>query len=366
MKREFEFHAADREQALQAMDYAACAMLPSFSLHLHRLGGQQLTGLLRQGFTAHGGFFPHAQLRAHRSTVTTDPLGRQAVLSPAVTYLCSAKQANDVICVAAEIGALLRRQLGERRDAGSAIWVYQRWINSHFQYRSTGQAEDHTAVGMLLNRSGVCQGIAALTLLVLPHLGLKVQYVAGQGGGEEGWQPHGWNVIWDGKEWIHADFTFGMSCLLTPTTKSELGRRLFVRNHRWEEGLYHPEALTRRQKAMERLRQSTVALRANDCRCVLGGVSLTAPKPLLIGNEAQGHWIDLQSILRLLGGGCEYVPGQDLLRFCLGGQQWVVPEGASYLGGPEGYFSVALLRRLPLSLQGERDALALRFGGEAP
>ncbi len=50
-----------------------------------------------------------------------------------------------------------------------------------FHLQKTGATRDHAAVGLLQTRQGVCQAIAALSMVILPHLGILARYVCGEG-----------------------------------------------------------------------------------------------------------------------------------------------------------------------------------------
>lgn len=63
--------------------------------------------------------------------------------------MSTAKEVNDVRCVAAEIGEILHSRLNGRNTLNNAIHEYQKWINEFFDYKNTGSINDHTAIGLL-------------------------------------------------------------------------------------------------------------------------------------------------------------------------------------------------------------------------
>lgn len=366
------------EAAEAALDYARIAMLPQFSVTYtpkipfpaNRDDLRQTLERMNDIYQKEVGDFPAAQQRAYEGSCSMSPFVRKTQLDVTADYFTSSKDANDLICVAAEIGAKLKEQVGDRPTLQRIIHVYQKWINSTFRYERTGRPEDHSAVALMRSRTGVCQAIAALTVLVLPHMGLLTQYISGQGGGREGLAPHAWNVVRvpapgndpaleDQMQWYHVDFTFGMNGA-TPHTLNPVSTLSFQATHAWDEEVYTQSYLNHCLHKANILRGADILLHENKNSWQLGGITVTSPRPVLTGNARQGHWIDLFTLLRFLGGGCEYVPHEDRLRICLHNRQYLVENGSYYLDGPEGYLKVSVLRHLPLQIFGTEKALALK------
>lgn len=374
------------EAAADAIAYARTAMLPAFtvtctppppfSFKRNDLRRQmedplsQLQETLFSVFQEPVGSFAAAQQYSCGGSCQMDPFSRKTRLDAAIEYFTSSKEANDLICLAAEIGMELRSKLGQRPTVEKIIHVYQRWINTTFRYAETGQIEDHSAAALIRSRSGVCQAIAALTVLVLPHLGLLTRYISGLGRGSDGLGRHAWNLIRvaspshsaaaaDPLQWYHVDFTFGMNCP-TPHTLTPISALAFEKTHQWDAAAVSPELLHRQFREEERLRGAQIRMKANDPRWQLGEITITSPSPLLVGSSSCCHWIGLSAVLRFLGGGCEYLPAENRLRICLGHRQYLVENGSCYLGGPEGYLSVSILRHLPVQIFGAEDTLSIK------
>ena len=381
------------EAAENALHYARTAMLPAFSvtytpkipLSLNRDDLQRtldytlapynaalrLQEQLGQLFRKEVGDFSAAQQHTYQSSSHMYPFVRKACLEVAADYFTSAKDANDLVCLAAEIGSKLKEQLGSHPTVEKIIHVYQKWINTTFRYESTGRPEDHSAVSLMRRRTGVCQAIAALTVLVLPHLGLHTLYISGQGGGREGLAPHAWNLIRvpaagtdpaleDQLPWHHVDFTFGMNDF-TPHTLTSRSAQAFSATHAWNEAFCTQTVLNRCLRQAKALQSADITLHENKPGWQLGDISVTSPRAILIGSEAQGHWVDLLTLLRFLGGGCEYIPSENRLRIVLHDRQFLVDNGRAYLGGPEGYLKVSVLQHLPLRLFGTARDLHVRW-----
>ena len=119
-------------------------------------------------------------------------------------------------------------------DPERLIRAYQQTLRAHFVYRQTGAATDYSAYHLALNGHGVCQAFAALTLMVLPRLGIPCRYVRGTAGTRWDNGPHAWNLLFlPGRAPIHADFTFGLNRSETPTTATEWERCAFRTDHHW-------------------------------------------------------------------------------------------------------------------------------------
>lgn len=355
--------------AEDALEYARTAMLPAFSITcdppLLRL--QELMGNI---YGKESGSFSTAQLRSYTSSFRMYPLARRTRLDATADHFTPAKDTNDLICVAAEIGAKLKAHLGERPTLQRIIHVYQKWINATFHYQRTGQAEDHSAIALMRSRTGVCQAIAALTVLVLPHLGLLTRYVSGQGGGREGLAPHAWNVIRvpapgcdpaleEQLQWYHVDFTFGMN-RPTPNTLTPRSTLAFSLTHAWDTERFTNAFFNACCRRENTLRSAAIVLQENSCRWQLGNIILKSPRPVLKGSEQQGHWIDLFTLLRFLGGGCEYLAGENRLRVCLQDRQYLIENGSYYLGSSGGYLKISILRHLPLQISRTQNGLSAK------
>ena len=386
-----DLHVTTMEAAEDALAYARTAMLPAFSVtytpkipfptnredlrqslnytlapYSGMLRLQELMGEIYQQAV---GTFSAAQQRAYEGNCQMYTFVRKSQLDAAVDYFTSAKDTNDLICVAAEIGTKLRAQLGDRPTVQRIIHVYQKWINATFRYENTGRPEDHSAFALMRDRTGVCQAIAALTVLVLPYLGLHTQYIAGQGGGREGLGPHAWNLIRvpavgndpaleDQLQWYHVDFTFGMNGV-TPHTLNPRSAMAFATTHVWDEELSQTYLNHCRHKELA-MRCAEIVLRENKDSWQLGDISVTTPRPMLVGNDQQGHWIDLFTLLRFLGGGCEYIAHENRLRICLNDRQYLVDNGRYYLDGPGGYLKVSILRHLPVQIFARGNAYSMK------
>lgn len=68
--------------------------------------------------------------------------------------------------------------------------------------------ESYTAYGLLVNKSGVCQGYAELMDRLLKASGIESRIVIGEAKDETGWISHAWNIVKIGGEYYHLDATW--------------------------------------------------------------------------------------------------------------------------------------------------------------
>jgi len=85
-------------------------------------------------------------------------------------------------------------------------------IIGNVKYDDSGKQIDHDALGPLLNKSGVCDGISKLAVLVFDRIGIQSKMVVGDlciGGCNQG--PHAWNKVRIDGEWYNLDITQDLS-----------------------------------------------------------------------------------------------------------------------------------------------------------
>lgn len=305
-----------------------------------------------------GGCFSESQLRLTSNTYKVSSCNNASIIANR-KYMCSTKEANDVRCVAAEIGEILRAKLKGKTTFENALRVYQKWINQFFEYKNTGSINDHTAIGLLTNRTGVCQAIASMTVLIFPYLGFPTQYVSGNACGGSAWGLHAWNAILYNNYWIHVDFTFGVKSLFPPNTLTSINRRAFLLNHSWDENVYSGNSLTGSQTLFDQIKKSKIELFENRKTLIIGNVVIQSEVPIMIGNCQDGHWIALFRLLPLIGGSCEYLPDRNQIRICLCNHQKLIEQADRYMTGSQGYVSVSIIREFADILEGNDKSITI-------
>ena len=289
------------------------------------------------------GSFAGAQLSQFSIQMTSDPFGRFSKLLINARYFSSPKEFNDLICVSAEIAGLLNKTVRNRSDDLEKIYIFDRWVRKNFEYRSTSQIEDHTAIDLLKNRSGVCQAIAALAVLVLSYMGVKVLYVSGEGKGNGGWGPHAWNSAYINGQWIHMDFTFSMNSLRLPCTKSGIEEKFFVKTHRWDKKEYSSRSMDVKWKSICWNKEKEVNIIVNAESCRINGVEVKFSSKLLV-KDGNRILVDLVSIIRLMGGGIEWIPNTGTINVCVCNKRIILKGALKHFH--DGFFDQMVLNHI--------------------
>jgi hypothetical protein len=83
----------------------------------------------------------------------------------------------------------------------------------HFKYDYTFGEEAFTPLGLVLNGTAVCEGIAKFTKLALNYLGVKSLVVSGKGKNpeHERSEGHAWNIVMINDKTYHLDVTFDLT-----------------------------------------------------------------------------------------------------------------------------------------------------------
>ena len=293
-------------------------------------------------FLEGGERFANAQLSAYSTQMMVDPFGRNCQVNIDAKYMCTGKQLNDFTCCAAEIGELLKRKTAECRNLYEKTLVFDRWVKSHFSYEDNDVITDHSAINLLQSREGVCQAIAALAVKVLPYMGLETVYISGKGNGLHGWGRHAWNAVLIGNRWVHVDFTFSLNSLVLPSTKSNLEMKLVRASHRWDSKIYGDESLNYRRKLQEELQHEEIKMVINSPVCVINGVEIENTNAVLLRKEGC-LWVDIMSLVRILGGSCEVILNADEMNVCLPKQRTVIKNISEYMRGV--YFDIEVLKQ---------------------
>lgn len=289
------------------------------------------------------GSFAVAQLSQFSLQMIADPFGRFSRVLISSRYFSTPKELNDLICVSAEIACLLNKNVRDHRNEFEKIYLFDKWVRNNFEYKSTSQIEDHTAIDLLKNRSGVCQAIAATAVLVLSYMGIKVLYVTGEGKGSQGWGPHAWNAVKINDRWMYVDFTFSMNSLRLPSTKSGIEEKFFVKTHRWDKKEYSDRSMDSKWKSICWKKEDGININVKADDCCINGVEVRFSSKLLI-NDGNRILVDLVSIIRLLGGGIELISSTGTINVC-GFSKRIVLKGA-FKYFHDGYFDQTVLSHI--------------------
>lgn len=286
------------------------------------------------------GSFATAQLSGYSLRLISDPFGRFSKVLVNSRYFSNTKELNDLICICAEIAELLNLKVRESNNTLEKINLFDKWVSDNFEYKNTNQVEDHTAIELLKNRSGVCQAIAAIAVLVLSYMGEKVLYISGEGKGKNGWGLHAWNAVKINGQWTHVDFTFSMNSLRLPCTKSEIEEMMFKLVHRWDINEFCEHSMENKWKNIYWQFGEKTDIYINDSKCCINGINVQFEEPLII-HYKQNKYIDIAGIIQLLGGGIEMIPPSDIVNICVCNKRYVIKNALKNYNN--GYFDSRIL-----------------------
>lgn len=126
------------------------------------------------------------------------------------------------------------------------------YIVKNTVYSTDTVLSPHSAVAVLKEHKGVCQGYALLALKMLRELGVETLYVVG----EVHTGPHAWNLVKVNGEWYHLDTTWNDP---VPDRGNAVRYRYFLvddetmkMDHQWEEGNY-PKATSKTYAFMSKM-----------------------------------------------------------------------------------------------------------------
>lgn len=294
-----------------------------FSCHLHK----DVQDGINAVFSSTSGFFPAAQIRAYSSRMLYNPFGFSTNVHLDAVYMSSEKERNDFICVAAEISELLIQKCGVGASDFMKVRVFADWVRKYFTYKNNGVYQDHSAAELLKNRTGVCQAISALACVVLPYMGLRTQYVTGEGKGAGGWGCHSWNMVFIENRWIHIDFTFGMNSIGIPMTEGMINKKIFMSTHKWDKKVFSESATETKYKLNSPFLSAKVILYLNRKYFEIDGVKIYTGT-IVYYKSNNATWIKFYELVKYLGGGCEYNVGKDELQVCAANRRYSI-KGAS-------------------------------------
>lgn len=349
MNQIIEMNVSTPEQFIQAIRLSQNIFADQTIINVLNHGesfarASELTSDIQYGVTTlyhnTAGSFAGAQLSQLSMQMISNPFGKFSKLIINAKYFSNPKELNDLICVSAEIASLLNKKTRNQGDEFEKIYLFDKWVRNTFEYKNTNQIEDHTAINLLRNQQGVCQAIAAIAVLVLSYMGVKVLYVTGEGKGTSGFGPHAWNVVKINGRWIHLDFTFSMNSLRLPSTKSKIEEKFFVKTHRWDTKEYSNGSMDSKWKSIYLKNDDKININVKSDSCCINGVKVRFSSKLII-KDGNRILVDLASIVRLLGGGIELIPDTGAINICVCNKR-IILRGA-FKHFYDGYFDQTVL-----------------------
>lgn len=351
------FNVSSAKGLSDAILMAQNAMLNEFTIYVTNenrnfatLEIDEIKELTQYMLSSEFGNFPNSQMLKTKITYIPKPLIKSMTIEVNVSYMCGLKDANELRCLSAMIASAIRQELGKSYDIWEAVEAYQKFINKYFVYQNTGNLKEHTTINFLKTGKGVCQAIASLATLVLPLLGVKTQYIVGEGGAVGKAGSHAWNAIKVGKRWVHMDFTFGMKRRNTPSTKDKNAEHSFRIDHRWDENHQSSAALSEKLNISQKICSNKICIDEKCSNLKIGDVEISMPTTILFCERDGRCFLDLYNILALVGGAYEYNKTEDSLKICYGTRAWQLENASEYVHSDYKYIDARVLNELKIDV----------------
>lgn len=265
------------------------------------------------------------------------------------------KEINDLSCLLAMQAKQIRQK--SHNDPETMLNEIMYWFRNNVEYVNTNRLSDHSAVGLIRTGTAVCQGIAAYAYLLLYYCGIGARYVIGDGLGANGWEPHGWNMVFYNNQWRHIDYTFGLNSHSRTVLKPE---STFRRNHRWDETRYSPMQSSIVLNSKKILRKSIITCIPNQSCLSINGCIIdmrhTHVPCIILANKVL---ISVLSVVALIGG--SYCIKETDMQIFINRNQHSIPMAQLLLVNGNWYTEVANLNTLGFSLTIEGKAISFRY-----
>ncbi|MBG0787541.1 MAG: transglutaminase domain-containing protein [Anaerolineaceae bacterium] len=271
--------------------------------------------------------------------------GRLAFYKIETSYFDSAKEINDLSCILAEQASIIRRNCHD--DKTAILKSIMKWFKENVGYLKTNNTSDYSAVGLFKKKTAVCQGIAAYAYLLLCFCGIETRYVSGKGFGRNGWEPHGWNMVFIQNAWKHIDFTFELEKISFSLFKTI---NKFKRDHHWDETRYSDSQSNMIANAKRTLRHSILIMLPGESYYSINGCMIDMSG---LHNTCVVHngivYISLLDVIALFGG-C-YCLKVNSLYIYIGTNSFIIPLSQLAIINNTWYTNAINLKMLNLSVR---------------
>ena len=340
------------------------AMVPRFSIICSMKDFYKMTlpGKLSEEFMEYSkALYPDNQLRRYRMHIKSSALYSQAVMDFDMEYMATQKETNDLRCFCGAFG---------NRLCGASLSTVLNSIHQYFcrqyTYKNTGEVHDHSSASLLRTGGGVCQAIAVLAATILQFTKYGGLNVTGEGFNGKSWGPHMWNAVkMDSGKWIFVDFTFGLNNILSlPSTMTPASEERFWQTHRYDKKAFSQETLNKALKEAKKIGSAQLSLGINKGSFFINGeqFSIDNGTPMLGKSDDGTFWIDLRSIVNMLGGSLERIPGRDILSMYVPNKtlRYYAKNSLAYLLNGQ-VFDVRILNQLRIPYYFDGSMFKLEF-----
>lgn len=270
------------------------------------------------------------------------------------SYFDSAKETNDLSCLIAEQAQNIQKVC--RNNKIAIINHIMVWFRNNIEYLDTNKTDDHSAIGLIKNKTAVCQGIAAYAYQLLSFCGIDARYVSGDGLGSDGWGSHGWNMVYINNRWIHIDYTFELNSHALSVIKTE---KNFIKDHRWDTERYSYKQSQIVSNARKVFRHSLMVLLPEQfCYSINGCIVDVSNAGKICITSNNTILVSLFDIISIYGG-C-YSLDKGILSIYISTRKYTLPFSQIKLINNKWYAPVGTLIPLGFKVQIEGDTIVLK------
>lgn len=261
----------------------------------YNYGTERIRRGIREFYSDFGYCFAGTQLEEYSTDISTELGKGYNVNITAVfnTYI------EDLIYLGAEIAEILKHELLNSEDPYEKIKKFDEFIKESVQLKSSNKIGKYLTYILSKNSTKLYQTVSEIAILTLSQMGVKTLLIYGKAYEMHSWKSHVWNAVKIHGAWVHVDFGYSISSMFLPNSMSLLEEKSFVATHLWNHEVYNDTSMELEwQKTYPRYKAS---IRADEKTIALNGVNILLEEPLMIYRNNR-LWIDLLSLIRILGG----------------------------------------------------------------
>ena len=304
--------------------------------------------------------FVGEELQIHQNKASSTRMksffdGRIIILAINRSFFDTSKDINDFSCLLALQAEQIRKKANNNTE--NILNEIMFWIRNNVEYVNTNNLSDHSAVGLIKNGTAVCQGIAAYAYQLLYFCGLDARYVSGEGLGEDGWGPHGWNMIYYDNRWLHLDYTFELNGHSNSILKDERDFRI---NHRWDESRYSPKQSAIVINSKKTLRKSIISFIPNTQCLAINGCIIDMQQrygPCIIRENK--IYVSIQIIISLIGG--SFFVNRTQFQVFINCKRYSIPVEQLLLVNTNWFAEVTKLAEIGFEIKIEGCSISVRY-----
>lgn len=224
------------------------------------------------------------------------------------------------------------------------------WFRRNVKYLKTNNDSDRSIIGLLLNKTAICQGIAATACQLLRFCGIDARYISGNGG------KHAWNMVFLNGQWTHIDYTYELDrnsrSVLQPESR-------FREEHTWDENEYSAEKSSSIVNTRKTLQKSVLSLFPDEPHLSINGCTMDTTKSYLPCVVKQNHiFVSLPTVMSLIGG--YYTKIENNCHVFIDNQHYVAPMDLLVTINQHSYMDITMFKTLGFNIMVEDEVVSLQ------